>query len=178
MRPSKKTDILEAALRVIEKEGITAVSFNSVAAEAGMTKAGVLYHFPSREAMLKALHRYDTLQWKERLEKTAGGKAEELSLAKRLESYIRVNSDSATYTDLVLLLETITDKQAANIWVEVLDDWTPPQPPAEFNETELNQIIAQLAADGLWQYEATTRYTLSERAKEQIIERLTHMAAS
>lgn len=61
MRPSKKTDILEAALRVIEKEGITAVSFNSVAAEAGMTKAGVLYHFPSREAMLMALHRYDTL---------------------------------------------------------------------------------------------------------------------
>lgn len=62
--------------------------------------------------------------------------------------------------------------------MEVLDDWTPPQPPAELNETELNQIIAQLAADGLWQYEATTRYTLSERAKEQIIERLTRMAAS
>ena len=44
VRESKKTMILDAAIQVIEEDGITAVTFDSVAAAAGITRAGIIYH--------------------------------------------------------------------------------------------------------------------------------------
>lgn len=52
VRESKKTMILDAAIQVIEEDGITAVTFDSVAAAAGITRAGIIYHFPSRDLSL------------------------------------------------------------------------------------------------------------------------------
>ena len=42
VRESKKTMILDAAIQVIEEDGITAVTFDSVAAAAGITRAGII----------------------------------------------------------------------------------------------------------------------------------------
>lgn len=46
MRPSKRDTILQAALSVVETDGVTAVTYESVAAASGLTKGGLLYHFP------------------------------------------------------------------------------------------------------------------------------------
>lgn len=46
MRPSKKSAIVEAAMRVAEEQGLSAVTIDAVAEQAGITKGGLLYHFP------------------------------------------------------------------------------------------------------------------------------------
>ena len=51
MRTSKRDRILDAAVNVINRDGVRAVTFESVAAEAKLTRGGLLYHFPSREAL-------------------------------------------------------------------------------------------------------------------------------
>ncbi|RDT19859.1 TetR/AcrR family transcriptional regulator, partial [Klebsiella pneumoniae] len=48
-RPNKREEALNAVVSIIEREGITALTLDAVAAETGMTRAGLLYHFPSRE---------------------------------------------------------------------------------------------------------------------------------
>ncbi|SCE54411.1 helix-turn-helix domain-containing protein, partial [Streptomyces sp. OspMP-M43] len=55
MRTSKRTQILEAATRVVQREGVKSVTFDSVAAEAGLTKGGLLYHFASRDDLVRAI---------------------------------------------------------------------------------------------------------------------------
>ena len=54
MRTSKRDSILQAALHVVETDGVTAVTYESVAAASGLTKGGLLYHFPSKDALVLA----------------------------------------------------------------------------------------------------------------------------
>lgn len=61
MRPSARTRILEAAVRVTERDGVTALTLQS-AEEAGVPKPGLMYHFPTRQALLVAIQRHLTLR--------------------------------------------------------------------------------------------------------------------
>ena len=55
MKLDTKTRILEAASRVVQKSGATHMTLEEVAAEAKVSKGGLLYHFPSKEALIKGL---------------------------------------------------------------------------------------------------------------------------
>lgn len=48
--------ILVAAAQVIEHEGFANASLKQIAEKAGLTKAGLYYHVPSKQALLFALH--------------------------------------------------------------------------------------------------------------------------
>jgi AcrR family transcriptional regulator len=56
-RPPATTpkDILEAAIRVASRDGLQATTLDKVAQEAGVTKGGVLYHFASKDELLKRM---------------------------------------------------------------------------------------------------------------------------
>lgn len=47
--------VLKAAAQIIARQGVTAFTIEAVAQEAGLTKGGVLHHFPSKEALLDEL---------------------------------------------------------------------------------------------------------------------------
>ncbi|MDA3627058.1 TetR/AcrR family transcriptional regulator [Saccharopolyspora oryzae] len=47
--------ILDALQRILIRKGTAAVTLESVAAEAGVSKGGLLYHFRSKQAMLQGL---------------------------------------------------------------------------------------------------------------------------
>ncbi|MFI8361655.1 TetR/AcrR family transcriptional regulator [Streptomyces sp. NPDC085612] len=72
MRPSARAWILEAAVRVTERDGITALTLQSAAEEAGVTKPGLMYHFRTRQAQLVAIQRHLTLRWESLLAEQLG----------------------------------------------------------------------------------------------------------
>lgn len=47
--------VLKAASQIIARSGIGAFTIEAVAQEAGVTKGGVLHHFPSKEALIDGL---------------------------------------------------------------------------------------------------------------------------
>ena len=53
-RPSARDKILEATLALVKEVGAPAVTIDSVAERAGLSKGGVLYHFPFKEQLLTA----------------------------------------------------------------------------------------------------------------------------
>ncbi|MGH8883691.1 MAG: TetR/AcrR family transcriptional regulator [Egibacteraceae bacterium] len=53
--PSARTKILEAAERVILREGVGRLSVEAIAAEATVSKGGFFYHFKSKDDLLAAL---------------------------------------------------------------------------------------------------------------------------
>lgn len=174
MRPSKRTEILDAALLVIARSGVTAVTFESVAEEASMTKGGLLYHFPSRDALLHALHEHLAAHWEDNLTEAAGKPAAEATHAERLAAYTQVATRSATREELLLMLETVTEPAMHTPWNDVLTRWTPPIPTTEhLSPTQLNHAIARLAADGLWLHESLTSTPLPPTTRQQIADHLT-----
>jgi AcrR family transcriptional regulator len=54
-RPSRRAALLDAAIEVIRRDGAGALTLDAVAAEAGVSKGGVLYHFKSKRALIDGL---------------------------------------------------------------------------------------------------------------------------
>lgn len=54
-RPSQRERILDAAEQVVCTRGAARLTLDAVAAEAGVGKGGLIYHFPSKQALLKGL---------------------------------------------------------------------------------------------------------------------------
>ncbi|MFM5105912.1 TetR/AcrR family transcriptional regulator [Aeromonas dhakensis] len=47
--------LLESAATIAGRDGIAALSLNAVAYEAGVSKGGLLHHFPNKQALIFAL---------------------------------------------------------------------------------------------------------------------------
>jgi AcrR family transcriptional regulator len=47
--------ILDAANRIVIEQGVERLTLEQVAAEAGISKGGLLYHFPTKEALIKGM---------------------------------------------------------------------------------------------------------------------------
>lgn len=162
MRQSNKPMILEAAVAVIESDGITALTFDSVAAASGLTRGGIIYHFASREDLIGAIHHHLAHRWEAQLEAACGKPAEQATPRERLTAYIRVAAMAATRAELHMLLDSTNTKHAA-AWDHVLTRWIPSRDTPGTNDSAR---IALLAADGLWVNEAigSSRMSPDERA--------------
>src|SRR5262245_38168897 len=47
--------LLDAAEAVVARDGIARLTLDAVAAEVGMSKGGVLHHFPTKDALVEAM---------------------------------------------------------------------------------------------------------------------------
>jgi len=50
--------ICQAAIRTVSQDGLLAMTLDNVAQEAGVSKGGVMYHFPTKEALVTATLTY------------------------------------------------------------------------------------------------------------------------
>jgi len=66
-RPSQRARLLDAAADVIAADGIGALTLDAVAARAGVSKGGLLYHFRSKNALVAALVEHRMGQFHQRL---------------------------------------------------------------------------------------------------------------
>lgn len=172
MRTSKRSQILEAATRVVQREGVKSVTFDSVAAEAGLTKGGLLYHFASRDDLVLAIHQHLADRWEADLVAAAGKSAAEASRDERLAAYAQVAIQSATRAELLLMLEGSTDAAHSAVWEAVTERWAPPPASAGDAPAALDRFIVRLAADGLWLYDSLTSQQLTSEMRRAVAERI------
>ena len=50
--------ICEAAIQIASRDGLLAMTLENVAKEAGITKGGVMYHFPSKDELIRGVLQY------------------------------------------------------------------------------------------------------------------------
>ncbi|MFN8440534.1 MAG: TetR/AcrR family transcriptional regulator [Caldilineaceae bacterium] len=60
--------IFAACNRILQREGLASLTLDAVAEEAGLSKGGLLYHFPSKVEMIEALFQYHIDRFNQRLE--------------------------------------------------------------------------------------------------------------
>ncbi|MDO5604506.1 MAG: TetR/AcrR family transcriptional regulator [Paracoccus sp. (in: a-proteobacteria)] len=66
--------LLRAADEIAATQGAGGVSLDAVAAHAGVSKGGLLYHFPSKSALLRALVEHHLAEYESRLDATSSGR--------------------------------------------------------------------------------------------------------
>lgn len=62
--PKARARILKAAREIVETSGAGALTYDELARVSGVTRGGITYHFPTKDALLKALLEHDMEQWK------------------------------------------------------------------------------------------------------------------
>lgn len=175
MRQSRRTEILEAARTLVQREGVRMLTYEAVAKETGLTKGGILYHFSTREDLVLALHAHVAQQWESAMEEAAGARREDLDAAQRLRAYIAASSDPDR-AELLLLLEAAEDPQAREIWDDAYRRWAPELPEAVGSDTDLVPFLARLAADGLWMYGAALPGSFDPDQRRRLVEAITRWA--
>lgn len=146
--------ILRAAVEIIGADGLDAVTYESLAEASGMSKSGLIYHFPSRHELMLGVHRYLAETWERELIAAAGGTADEVDAPTRLRAMVLSLSRSATRADLLLQVDSRTHRDFAEVWRDVDERWLPPVDgvEGEGQDAALTRAayLVQILADGLW----------------------------
>lgn len=152
MRTSKKALIVDAALAVVADDGVDALTFELVAERAGLTRGGVVYHFPTREALQEGMAEQLLAGWKEDLLEALGKPAAEATAAERVVALVRSGIEGdARPGELVFLLSGLEAAERANrAWDAFCEEWVGP-----LEDLAPTQRVALLAADGYWSQLAT-----------------------
>ncbi|WP_158634249.1 TetR/AcrR family transcriptional regulator [Amycolatopsis sp. WAC 04197] len=169
-RPSARPQLIEAALRVVEAGGITALTLDAVVEEAGMTKRGLIYHFPNKHALLVGIHEELADRIERALLDATGRDPEGASLVDRTKGYVLASLRSLTHVEMPFILEAANDPEWMAPWLRVYRRWFPEgeQPVEDMDDQSLRCLVARMAADGLWGYESTLASPLTSEARERL----------
>ncbi len=169
-RKSARDKILNAAERVIQRQGLAATTIEAVAAEAGVSKGGLFYHFSSKNEMLDQLiDHYREWFYATRAEimTTLPDSPGKLLKATILASIKHPARSTSNVSNLVALLDNIAlrDKISVmkrEIYEELMAHSGVPERIA----------IAILAIDGLWFAEILGPGTIPADLKQRIIDEM------
>jgi len=150
-RPSKRESLLRAAATVVAERGYSALTLDAVGAATGVSKGGLLYHFPTKEALVAAL--LEELLTGFDADQDAAHDADPIAPGAWTRAYVTASGappqgDPAALAAVALLaavgydpsmLDPLQDRYRH--WVERLEDDGLPGVDAH---------VVRLAADGLW----------------------------
>ncbi len=175
MRPSSRPLILDAAIRVTEREGITHLTLEAVADEAGLTKGGLMYHFRTRDELLLAIQQHLIDTWEAQLLAELGKPPQEATASERAAAYVTVDAHgSASKAELAFLVESASDPALAQPWDAMMRRWV--TEPETADSPSMDLFLARLAADGAWLYEATSGVALSPEVRDELRRRILTLA--
>ncbi|WP_293699134.1 TetR family transcriptional regulator [uncultured Agrococcus sp.] len=157
MVSSTRERILHAA-RVLAEEnssvqGVT-ISLESVAQKAGLTKPGLIYHFPSKEALMIGLVEHAAKHWDEMLRAHAGAAPESLSPFERHRAYVVVATTAdVSRADYWIFSGALYHRALTEPWHLHLGPW---HDTTGLSGPERSLLTAaRFCADGAWMSEAT-----------------------
>jgi AcrR family transcriptional regulator len=175
-RPSNRARVLAAATTVALRDGPGAVTIDAVVGEADMSRGGVLYHFPSKDALLQALVDEDidavcavTLD----TEAAAAGSA-----TQRLRAYYDACTAAPERGHVALAVALAENPGLLRSWAQVQRDLdaadTATTDTADTGDTgdacALASLVARLALDGLWFSDLIDPQRFTAAQRERLVE--------
>ena len=157
MSTDTRERILRAAASLAEEnvsvQGV-AISLESVANRAGLTKPGLMYHFGSKQALMLGVVEYSAQHWDQLLRAAAGAGPEELSTFDRYRTYVgTAMTTGVTRGEYRIFSEAIYLPALADAWRRNLAPWFATDGLAPGVVALLT--AARFTADGAWIAEAT-----------------------
>lgn len=148
-RPSHRADIVASAAR-LARAG-EAVSLDSAARAAGVTKPGLMYHFSTKQELMHAVVDFVIDEYERDLvDRIPGSVPSEASVETRLAAYVDWACEGIFAPgDLVMFTDPRLRESLTAHWNERMEPWVliPPETPAP-KRTRLT--AARLMADGVW----------------------------
>lgn len=171
---SRRELILIATAKVIRDLGTNNLTIELVAKEAGVSKGGVLHHFPSKQALIHALAEESTAQFLEDLRQRVSNETQDVGKWSRAYLGTTLNHDRDNVGMNESIIATLTmnpkflsiyQKEFEVIQKNIESDGINP----------VNATIIRLAMDGLWFSEIMGICKLDEQLRTQVFDYLNNM---
>jgi AcrR family transcriptional regulator len=164
-RPSRRLQLLDAATDVIRRDGAAALTLDAVAAAAGVSKGGVLYHFGSKRELIDGL----LTRWLDDFEAQLDG--DDL-----LAAYVRACDldPRKSASELGLLAAMIEEPEVLEVARERYAEWTARM--LAVADDPVDAWLVRLAADGLWYSDLFGIAAPQGADRRRLIERLVALA--
>jgi AcrR family transcriptional regulator len=178
-RPSNREQVLAAATKVALRDGPGAVTIDAVVAEAGMSRGGVLYHFPSKDALLQALvdQDIDALRAVTGQDGMAAGAG---SASERIRAYYDACTAWAPERGHVALAVALAENPGLlRSWAQVQRDLDAADARGAADDAPaLASLVARLALDGLWFSDLIDPQRFSAAQRERVVQAILTSAES
>lgn len=157
MATDTRERILRAAKQLAEEnssiQGVT-ISLESVSQQAGLTKPGLMYYFPSKEELMIGLIDHAAQHWAALLKHRTGSAPDELSAFDRYRAYIAVaTSAEVSRADYWIFSEALYHSKLSAAWHHHLGPWYAAEGLSDRQKALLT--TARFCGDGAWMSEAT-----------------------
>ena len=163
--------IFEACSRILRNYGLVNLTLEKVAEEAGLSKGGLLYHFPNKASLIESLFEYHSEIFETRLSELAEEEGDDAGVW--LRAYARASIEQITdpgnaglYASLFAAEERYASAHA--LMRQKYVDWQ-----QQVDESGLDPAWATLvrfAVDGLWFAEMHQWAPPDEKRRAQIID--------
>ncbi|WP_223640768.1 TetR/AcrR family transcriptional regulator [Planococcus sp. 4-30] len=166
-RATRKIEILHAASKIVSERGIFNLTLEATAIEAGVSKGGLLYHFPSKEALVKGMVDHLAENYRDKIAASVAESANDKG--KWIKSYADVTFNNpypnkemhagllaakAVNSDLLDPIRTLYNEWQTKIEQDGIDP--------------VKATIIRLATDGIWLSELFDLHHLGEERKEEV----------
>jgi len=169
MRVSHRQVILDAALELLAAAAGGDITLDAVARQAGVTKPGLMYHFPSRRALLLGVVEHVAERIEADLLRSLGKAFSESTPADRIRAYLRVAANGeATRGEYAVVAEASYRPELAKPWEDRMARWfdIPSGTPAA---VRARLTAVRLAADGLWSADATRTFPPAPHDRDAVL---------
>ena len=165
-----KLELLEAAARIVKEQGASQLTLEAVAKKAGVSKGGLLYHYPNKSALLAAMVTHLIESFEKAIEQTIEQSEGKISW---LEAYVILSFDpsgSLLAESAGILAAVASDPSLLEPFKEINEIW---QEKVEANGLDpVVATIIRLAADGLWYTELFDVSPFTEEKRSQVLKAL------
>lgn len=175
-RSNSREGILAAAEDVVRELGTGHLTLDAVAERAGISKGGLLYHFPTKEALLRALLSRHLDRFDSDLRQAAAGRKDGASA---LKAFIRLGfreDEENERISAALLAAGASDPKL----LSPVRDWHRRhfKDFAADSQYPLRVLVLMLAMDGLWLNGLLRTSAFDKKTKARLMEEMLAMAES
>lgn len=175
---SVKSNLLDAAADILIHESAQKLTLNLVAQKAGVSKGGLLHHFPSKEKLLDGLFHRELNLFRDEI--LAAMEKDPVETGRAARAYIGLgnasNPQDKSYIILRQLLSImLSDSALSQEWTRIY--WQTIKSTGLFEESSPLMILCCLAADGLSLWEilgANKLDSIHYEDLQNIIEKITY----
>jgi AcrR family transcriptional regulator len=169
--------LLDVAGELVVEAGVMALTLDAVAKRAGVSKGGLLYHFPSKHALLMAMVEDISSRFMGQVAEQA--RIDPDTRGRSARAYVRTvvdEPDSEIRRWGALSAAFMSDPSLLDGWRAKLADLC----LADRAETDdpVGLMVARLAADGLWLADVCGLYGIDDDMRRRIADRLVALTKS
>lgn len=172
-----RQQLLTAAAQSVVEKGVHAITLEAVAKQAGVSKGGLLHHFPNKQALLDALFQ-DLLA---RFNASIAAKMAEdpIETGRAARAYLQVTTQETVNGNDAGLWRSLTAAMLADpLLHERWADWGKEalQLPPESGADPADLLLCRLAVDGLWLADMLGYPAFSETLRAEVLKRIDQLS--